>query len=58
MHPVLVRADSAGATHGLVDAIVERNCEFSIGFQIDRNVRAALLLAQEEDWCPRSSSMA
>jgi hypothetical protein len=49
-HPILVRADAAGATHDFVDAVVESNCEFSIGFQIDQKVRDALLLAQEEDW--------
>jgi hypothetical protein len=49
-HPVLVRADSAGATHDFVDAVVESNCEFSIGFHIDQKVRDALGLAQEEDW--------
>ena len=52
VHPVCVRADSAGATHDLVDELTERNCEFSIGFQIDQKVRDALLLAQEEDWVP------
>jgi len=52
MHPVLVRADSAGATHGFVDALVERNIGYSIGFDVDGRVRDALLLAQEEDWVP------
>jgi hypothetical protein len=52
MHRILVRADSAGATHDFVDELIERNCEFSIGFQIDQKVRDALLLAQEEDWVP------
>jgi hypothetical protein len=49
-HPILVRADAAGATHDVVDALVESNCEFSIGFAIDQKVRDALGLAQEEDW--------
>jgi hypothetical protein len=49
-HPILVRADSAGATHGFVDAIVSANCDFSIGFPIDQGVRDALVLVQEEDW--------
>jgi hypothetical protein len=31
-HPILVRADAAGATHGFVDSIVAANCDFSIGF--------------------------
>ena len=49
-HPILVRADSAGATHGFVDSIVSANCDFSIGFPIDQGVRDALVLVQEEDW--------
>ena len=49
-HPILVRADSAGATHGFVDALVAANCDFSIGFPIDQGVRDALVLVQEEDW--------
>jgi len=50
VHPIMVRADSAGATHGFVDALVERNIGFSIGFDVDGRVRDALMLAQEEDW--------
>ena len=49
VHPILVRADSAGATHGFVDSIVSANCDFSIGFPIDQGVRDALVLVQEED---------
>jgi hypothetical protein len=49
-HPILVRADSAGATHRFVSGLVEVNCDFSIGFPIDGRVRDALLLVQEEDW--------
>jgi hypothetical protein len=51
-YPMLVRADSAGATHHFVDAVVARNAEFSIGYPIDGRVRDALLLSQEEDWIP------
>jgi hypothetical protein len=49
-HPMLVRADSAGAIHGFVDALTEANLEYSIGHAVDAGVREALLLAQEEDW--------
>ena len=52
VHPIVVRADSAGATHGFVDALVERNIGFSIGFDVDGRVSDALMLAQEEDWVP------
>ena len=50
IHPILVRADSAGATHGFVRGLDEANCDFSIGHPIDGRVRDALLLVQEEDW--------
>lgn len=40
---VLVRADTAGATHGFVDAIVAKGFEFSIGFDITEAVRLAIL---------------
>jgi hypothetical protein len=49
-HHILVRADSAGATHGFVAGLVEANIEYSIGHPVDAGVRKALLLFQEEDW--------
>lgn len=49
-HPILARADSAGASHDFVDALVERNIGFSLGYAVDGRVRDALLLVQEEDW--------
>jgi hypothetical protein len=52
VHPILVRADSAGATHDVIDELLGRNCECSVGFPIDQHVRDALALAQEEDWVP------
>jgi hypothetical protein len=51
-HPVLVRSDSAGATHDFVAACLRRNLEISFGMPVDERVREALLLAQEEDWGP------
>lgn len=41
--PILVRADTAGATHAFVDDIVARNLWFSIGFPIEPDVQAAIL---------------
>lgn len=49
---MLVRADSAGASHDFVDAVVGGNAEFSVGFHIHGRVRDALLWCQEEDWAP------
>lgn len=49
---MLVRTDSAGATHASVDGCRDRGVGFSIGLPVDQRVRNALLLAQEEDWEP------
>ena len=49
-HHIVVRADSAGASHGFVCGLTEANIEYSIGHQINSKVREALLLFQEEDW--------
>lgn len=47
---VLVRTDSAGATHDFIDGCIDRQLQFSVGLPIDTRVREALCLAQEEDW--------
>ncbi len=47
---MLARADSAGATHGFVDALRERGVEFSIGFPMDEAVREAVLGLDESAW--------
>jgi len=47
---VLVRADTAGATHGFVDAIVAKHFEFSIGFDITEAVRLAILAVPKQAW--------
>jgi Transposase DDE domain group 1 len=52
VHPILVRADSAGATHRFVKALADANISFSIGFPVAGQVKDALLFAQEEDWVP------
>jgi hypothetical protein len=49
---ILVRADSAGATHWLAEECADRNLRFSFGYQITGRIRDALLLVQEEDWIP------
>ena len=40
---ILVRADSASATHGLVDYCREGNLRFSVGYELTEPVRAAIL---------------
>ena len=53
VHPILVRADSAGASHRFVQSLTDANFDYSIGFPISGSVRDALLVAQEEDWVRR-----
>jgi hypothetical protein len=50
--PILVRADSAGATHDFVNELVGRNLLFSIGFDCDHRVQAAILALPEQAWQP------
>jgi Transposase DDE domain group 1 len=50
--PILVRADSAGATHEFVDDLHRRGLGFSIGFPIDAAVQAAILAAPADAWRP------
>ena len=47
---MLVRADTAGASHRFVDALVERGIEFSIGFEMRKAVRLAILALPASAW--------
>jgi Transposase DDE domain group 1 len=49
---LLVRTDSAGASHWFAEECRDRNIGFTLGYWIDGRVRDALLLVQEEDWEP------
>lgn len=49
---LVVRTDSAGASHWFAEECQDRNLGFSLGYWIDGRVRDALLLVQEEDWEP------
>jgi len=50
--PLLVRADTGGATHGLVDHLRQRGICFSIGLPTDERVRAAVLAVPAAAWRP------
>ena len=52
---VQVRSDSAGASHGFVDAIVSRGLEFSVGFDLTEPVRDAILKLPAEGCVPAIS---
>jgi Transposase DDE domain group 1 len=47
---ILVRADSAGATHELADHCHEGNMRFSFGYELTESVRAAILQIPETAW--------
>ena len=47
---MLARADSAGATHGFIDALRERGIEFSVGFDVTEEVRLAILALPKGAW--------
>jgi hypothetical protein len=47
---ILVRADTAGATHGLLDYCREGNLRFSVGYELTGPVRAAILQIPEDAW--------
>ena len=47
---ILVRADTAGATHGLTDYCREHNMRFSVGYELTEQVRSAILEIPEDAW--------
>jgi hypothetical protein len=49
---ILVRADSAGATHGLLDYCRDANLRFSVGYELTEPVRSAILEIPEDAWAP------
>jgi hypothetical protein len=49
---ILVRADSAGATHGFLDYCREGNLRFSVGYELTEQVRTAILQIPEDAWVP------
>jgi hypothetical protein len=48
--PMLVRCDSAGASHGFVDALHAAGIGFSVGFACDERVRDAVLALPKQAW--------
>jgi hypothetical protein len=49
---ILVRSDSAGATHGLAEHCREHAMRFSVGYELSEPVRAAILNIAEDAWVP------
>jgi DDE family transposase len=49
---ILMRADSAGATHALIDFCRDGRIGFSVGFDLTEPVRAAILALAQDAWVP------
>src|SRR5215212_2492958 len=49
---ILVRADSAGATHGLIDYCRQARMRFSVGYELTEQVRTAILQIPQDAWVP------
>ena len=47
---ILLRVDSAGASHELLDWCREGQIEFSVGYDLTETVRSAILQIPEDDW--------
>jgi hypothetical protein len=50
--PILVRADSAGATRELLEFCRDGKLRFSVGFDLSERVRVAILALDEPAWVP------
>ena len=53
--PLLVRADTGGATHALTERLRQRGVRFSVGLPADERVRAAVLAVPQAPGSPRST---
>jgi hypothetical protein len=49
---ILLRVDSAGATHDLLDFAREGRIRYSVGYDLTEPVRTAILALDEESWLP------
>ena len=49
---ILLRVDSAGASHELLDWCRQGQIRYSVGYQLSEPVRAAIIALKEESWRP------
>jgi Transposase DDE domain group 1 len=49
---ILIRADSAGATHEFAEHCHDANLRFSFGYELTETVRGAILETPDENWIP------
>ena len=52
VHPILLRADSAGASKQFLCELTSRNIEFSVGFRMTENIRTLIENVKPSDWIP------
>jgi hypothetical protein len=52
---LLLRADSAGLTHDLLEHLNERDVRFSVGMDMTEDVRQAVTAIVDDDWVPAVS---
>jgi hypothetical protein len=50
--PILLRMDSAGATHDLIDWCRDGHIHFSVGYDLTEPVRAGIAKVSEDAWVP------
>jgi hypothetical protein len=50
VHPILVRADSAGAVSSFIDGLVARNCLFSISARVSNALDAGIAAVGDDAW--------
>jgi hypothetical protein len=50
VHPILVRADSAGTVRGFIDGLIARNCLFSISARVSNALDTAIANVAEGAW--------
>ncbi len=49
---ILIRADTAGATHATADHCRRADLRFSLGYELTEQVRAAILQTPDDGWIP------
>jgi hypothetical protein len=55
-HELVARADSAGLTHGFLEACRERHVRFVVGHDLTATVRTALAAVPERRWQPATTA--
>lgn len=53
---VLIRADSAGATHAFMAGCRERGVRYSVGLSVDQKLQDAIVLVPAQAWIPAISA--